>query len=512
MTSPGMGGRASADRAMCRPCRFITSLRGGTGLRFSNGLGLDSITTMPTRRGLFTEGKTMQRLLEKLLEKLLKKPLQKLVRWIDKQNAEADAAREAEAAGVAQKQTAPEAHEQTQTIDESPAATISTKPTAVLISRCVRASCWDGDNAKRRMMNMLSPKFSDSKFCEYLDWMIRLDCDHCHLLLLNEGDGEGAGYRCSDSSTYQLARQRIEAIRKRGLGVILWIVSDDSPNYRKRLFADPDAYIGAMSPLLAYASCVVLGLEMDEGGASLDDWRKVWKSLRKYWSGPVGTHHTSGKYNFISLGDVVMDQLDEDCSTSQIKNSIRNIIAKGKVAFGFEYARKPNASKAMAALEAGAQGVGNWAGGSATTSATTSTTSTTPAASDDAVPFRDLDWCWGSFRPSADAKIVASIATLRVSTSGLSYGWVSGGCESMGATSKTDADHTICALFCRIGGKWRGGKFDWISSSRTTRDFKNVVTGYNGWQKNAVDVADAYAFCVVSADGKRRTNVIMATR
>ena len=29
---------------------------------------------------------------------------------------------------------------------------------------CVHASCWDGSNAQRRMMNILSPKMSDETF------------------------------------------------------------------------------------------------------------------------------------------------------------------------------------------------------------------------------------------------------------------------------------------------------------------------------------------------------------
>ena len=82
-----------------------------------------------------------------------------------------------------------------------------------------------------------------------------------------------------------------------------------------------------------------------------------------------------------------------------------------------------------------------------------------------------------------------------------------GGCENLGAGSKEDPACLAC-LFCLIGGKWIGGKFDWISTSRTSRDFKNVSDGYNGWDKGAIGKAAKYAFVIVSRDGKKRTNVI----
>ena len=118
-------------------------------------------------------------------------------------------------------------------------------------------------------------------------------------------------------------------------------------------------------------------------------------------------------------------------------------------------------------------------------------------ASSDAVDFASLDWAWGGFQGKS-AKPVAGveIGSLKVSGGGMSYKWIAGGCEKLGASNREDADHTLACLFVRIGGKWQGGKFDWTSTSRTSRDFKNVRDG-------------AYAFCIVSKDGKKRTNVIV---
>ena len=383
----------------------------------------------------------------------------------------------------------------------APAGDGAAEPTAAPLEACVRASCWNGANAETRYMNMLSPKFSDSKFAEYLAWTIAQGCDHLHLLLMNEGDGEGAGYDCGDSATLRKAEEHIRAIRARGLGVILWLVSDDSDTYRKRLFKDPSKYIGRLASLLPYASCVCLGLEMDEG-ATEANWKAVKKALQEVWNGPIATHHTSGKHTFLSLGEVVMDQLAPTCSVAQIKSSVQKLKAKGKVVFGFEYARQPDAAKAKAALDAGAQGVGNWAGESPAAA---------PSGSDDAVAFSSLKWNYGGFKPSSTATIAARIASLKVSGDGLSYKWAEGGCERMGASSKEDAACLAC-LFCKVGGSWVGGKFDWISTSRLKRGYENIRDRYNGWEPDALDKASEFAFVIVAANGKKRTNVISAKR
>ena len=131
------------------------------------------------------------------------------------------------------------------------------------------------------------------------------------------------------------------------------------------------------------------------------------------------------------------------------------------------------------------------------------------AQAEDAADFSALDWCWGGFKGGGAAlDNRARIMGLRVTSSGLSYSWMSGGCENLGASGKDDAA-CIAALFCLIGGKWRGGKFDWISTSRTTRAFTNIAEGYGGWDNGAVGKADKFAFVICAKDGKRRTNVVL---
>lgn len=123
--------------------------------------------------------------------------------------------------------------------------------------------------------------------------------------------------------------------------------------------------------------------------------------------------------------------------------------------------------------------------------------------------FNELQWSYGGFRGQDAIKCEDTIiADLKIKSNGLSYRWVAGGCESLGASDRTDASATLACLFCLIGGKWQGGKFDWISTSRVTRDFHNIETSYHGWDADAISKASAYRFVIVSKNGKRRTNVI----
>lgn len=439
------------------------------------------------------------------MKKLWKKLKALLLEYIETQDREADAAREAEAAPQSSPQT-PSAPTQGQS---AASASTGTKWPLGL------ASCWNGTNASKRMMNVLSPKMSDSKFREYVEWMRGRGCDTAHVILANGGDGECAGYAAWRDADRAAMMARLKAIRAAGFAVVPWIITDDSAALLKELFGNPEQLVSKCAYFLDSAPYVVLGLEMDEGGGAAN-WAAVRTAVRRVYSGPLAVHHTSGnEFKFASLGDIIMGQLDPNCTEAQIKAQIKAIRAKGKRAVGFEYARGPSRKLALAALNAGAEGCGNWDGGAVPGAANDGQMPGTekeaaPAKSEeDAVDFSLLDWCWGGFKGGgAQLDDKARIMGLRVTSSGLSYSWMSGGCENLGASSKEDAACLAC-LFCLVGGKWRGGKFDWISTSRLSRDFKNISEGYNGWDRQAVSKADKFAFVIVSRDGKKRTNVIV---
>lgn len=138
----------------------------------------------------------------------------------------------------------------------------------------------------------------------------------------------------------------------------------------------------------------------------------------------------------------------------------------------------------------------------------------TADASKDAVDYSLLQWSHGGFN-GAGAMLhpETTIGSLSITSSGMSYRWVAGGCEQLGASNRGDYNSTLACLFYKDpSGQWRGGKFDWISTSRTTRDFKNIHTGYVGWDSAACFAATDYAFVIVSVRNGTRTNVITTRR
>lgn len=120
-----------------------------------------------------------------------------------------------------------------------------------------------------------------------------------------------------------------------------------------------------------------------------------------------------------------------------------------------------------------------------------------------------LEFRYGGFR-GEKAKEVAGcrIGSLKVGKDKLTYKWIEGGCEALGAKDKADYSQTVACAFFWDGKKWVGGKFDWISTSRTSRGFENIRSGYGGWDSAAFFGAKKHGFCIVSKDGKKRSNFI----
>jgi hypothetical protein len=120
-----------------------------------------------------------------------------------------------------------------------------------------------------------------------------------------------------------------------------------------------------------------------------------------------------------------------------------------------------------------------------------------------------LDFRYGGFRGErAKEEPGCRIGSLKVGKDKLTYKWEAGGCEALGAKDKADYSQTVACAFYWDGKKWVGGKFDWISTSRTSRGFENIKSGYNGWDSAAFFGAKKHGFCIVSKDGKKRSNFI----
>lgn len=219
---------------------------------------------------------------------------------------------------------------------------------------CSKASCWFGSNANVRIMNILSPHFTEQQFRDRVAKCEARGVNCFHLFLANEKDGEGAGFM---PDTAKLAR--VKWLAKRGYGIVLWLIADDSAGSWKRICKDPAAFVKSCKPFLPYASTVVLGLEMDEYGTAAQ-WTALRDILRREWKGKIGTHHTSGKVTFAALGDLLFYQVDPGKTVGQINAETVKALRTGRPVNFFELARHDNRELAQAALNAGAFGVGNW--------------------------------------------------------------------------------------------------------------------------------------------------------
>lgn len=149
---------------------------------------------------------------------------------------------------------------------------------------------------------------------------------------------------------------------------------------------------------------------------------------------------------------------------------------------------------------------------SSTSSTSSSATPNAPASTGaaDQVSFGALRWSFGGIDGSGASKTSASIGGLSASGGGMSYRWTGPTLRSWGLSDSAIGAYA-CFFVQRSDGAWVGGKFDWISTSRTTRSFENILHGYNGWSLAGVPNPCPCAFVIVSSDRKKRTNVIAST-
>jgi len=240
--------------------------------------------------------------------------------------------------------------------------------------KCTLSSNWHGSNASMRIMNILSPLFSDKQFDDRYNWAKSRGVNYFNLFVVNKKDGEGAGYSPFgpnfisnygniDKAFSDVMTKRIKKMHDDGMGVVLWLMADDSNDWAKQFASNPQPVIDAMEKLgwFKYASIIVLGLEMDEYW-NANQVQKVYNATRTKWSGMIGTHHTSGKSTFAAFGDIVFYQVSPGTATSTIISQCKNVGAKtGKKIVAFEIERQEARDKCQQILNSGAAySVGNW--------------------------------------------------------------------------------------------------------------------------------------------------------
>ena len=132
-----------------------------------------------------------------------------------------------------------------------------------------------------------------------------------------------------------------------------------------------------------------------------------------------------------------------------------------------------------------------------------------PPSAVDAVPYDSLQWRYGGFNGARAILDTPRLSNLRTNGRTLTYKWDTG--LSGWGLGHADAGAICAVFFDRGGGVWVGGKFDWVSTSRTNRELKHVES-YSNWPQSGITLPHSgrVAFVVVSADGKLRSNVVVA--
>lgn len=132
----------------------------------------------------------------------------------------------------------------------------------------------------------------------------------------------------------------------------------------------------------------------------------------------------------------------------------------------------------------------------------------TPPATVDQLDYSMLKWKFGGVNATGAKLDTPRISGLSCNGRSVFYRWDVG--MSGWGLGNADAG-AICAVFFLRDGAWIGGKFDWVSVSRISRELKHCEY-YSNWGSSGIKLPwrGKVAFVVVSADGKRRSNVLIA--
>jgi len=155
-------------------------------------------------------------------------------------------------------------------------------------------------------------------------------------------------------------------------------------------------------------------------------------------------------------------------------------------------------------------GASSGVAGSASSSNPQETTgpATPDAGADAGVAGPILDFRFGGVKgkPAEDSR--CRISKLRIGSDSLSIHWDTGIPSDWKRGDTKKGPMILACAFYEDGGKWVGGKFDWIDEHRSSRSLENIHDGYGGWNAGAWNAAKKRAFCVMSFDGKYRSNLL----
>ena len=125
-----------------------------------------------------------------------------------------------------------------------------------------------------------------------------------------------------------------------------------------------------------------------------------------------------------------------------------------------------------------------------------------------------VKWSYGGFNGSKTVSVGNVIKDLKAEGNNMSYSWTISETEAvrlLGSKEKTEPDLLACFFVTTSSGEIVGGKFEWISVSRKTRQFGNIYGKYNGWSLANVPNSTKVYFCIAHPKNGKRTNFIEGT-
>jgi hypothetical protein len=128
----------------------------------------------------------------------------------------------------------------------------------------------------------------------------------------------------------------------------------------------------------------------------------------------------------------------------------------------------------------------------------------TPTPVPDSTYLSEIHWTLGP--KGTTARITKEISDLKVSANGVSYKQqdVSDWSSSVNAKDGTLLHGVSCMVVFR-DGKWQGGKFDWVRSNTSFRDFHNVKENY---MKITPRSGEPFRFFIMNREGTEASNFL----
>ena len=132
------------------------------------------------------------------------------------------------------------------------------------------------------------------------------------------------------------------------------------------------------------------------------------------------------------------------------------------------------------------------------------------SSSSDGANFSSFNFTYGGFDGSNAVEDGVRISNFALAANDLSFNYDTD-LSAWGLSHGNASGALACFFVKRNDGSWVGGKFDWISSSRQSRDLSHIKSRYNGWSLADVPNPTQAAFVIISSDGQRRSNVLSGT-